>query len=130
MQRALAFFLILAVFMLQATPALAAKKAAASSTISASGQYIRARNVARVFFGNLKGASKVTYTLFYEGNGIGQGAVGSFSPGKKTSWSKDLYLGTCSGKVCISHKNIKNIQLEVIVKYKNGKSSTKIYKVK
>lgn len=66
----------------------------------------------------------------YNGNGIGQGVMGSFSPGKKTSASKDFFLGTCSSKVCIVHKNVKNIVLEVVTKYTNGKTSTKTLSVK
>ncbi len=103
---------------------------AIAASPSASVQDLKARNLARVYLGNLKGVKSVSYTLMYEGNGIGQGVEGSFKPGKKTSWSKDLFLGTCSAKVCIRHRNIKNIQLEVITKFSNGKSSTKVYKAK
>lgn len=97
---------------------------------SASAKLIKTKNVVRAYFGNLKGVKSVSYTLYYQGNGIGQGVEGGFKPGKKTSWSKDLFLGTCSSKVCIRHKNIKNIQLEVITRLTNGKSSTKVLKIK
>jgi hypothetical protein len=106
----------------------APKKSTGAMTSSA--QLLKARNSVRTYFGNLKGVSKVSYTLYYNGNGIGQGVYGSFVPGKKTSWSKDLYLGTCSGKVCTMHRNVKNIQLEVVSKYKNGTSSTRVLKIK
>lgn len=66
----------------------------------------------------------------YNGNGIGQGVMGNFAPGKKTSFSRDFFLGTCSAKVCVTHKNIKNIVLEVVMKFTNGRSTTKTYKVK
>lgn len=105
------------------------KKTSVSSR-AVSAQYLKARNVVRAYFGNLKGVSKVTYVLMYQGNGVGQGVMGSFAPGKKTSISRNLYLGTCSGKVCTAHRNIKNIQLEVTIKYTNGKSASKVYKVK
>lgn len=104
--------------------------AAKSSGFSASGQYIKNKNSVRAFFGNLKGVSKVNYTLIYDSSGVGQGAGGSFSPGKKSSFSRDIYLGTCSGRVCTPHRNVKNMKLEITTKYSNGKSSTKIYKVK
>lgn len=104
--------------------------AASAASISVSSQYIKVKNTVRAFFGNIKGVTKVTYILTYEGNGLNQGVEGSFFPGKKTSFSRDMYLGTCSGKVCRPHTNIKNIQLKVITKFINGKSSSKIYKVK
>ncbi len=122
------FFLTL--FFTQNFSTLAATKATSRSSISPSAKYIKAKNVVRAFFGNIKGVSKVTYILTYEGNGVGQGIEGSFSPGKKTTFSRDLYLGTCSGKVCVQHKNIKNIQLQITTKFTNGKFSTKTYKVK
>jgi hypothetical protein len=56
--------------------------------------------------------------------------MGNFAPGKKTAVSKNIYLGTCSGRVCTPHRNIKNIQLEAVMKYINGKSSSKTIKIK
>lgn len=111
------------------TYAVAAKKPAAAS-VGVSAKQIKIRNTVRASFSGLKGVSKVSYMLMYSANGIGQGAGGSFSPGKKTSITRDIYLGTCSGRVCTPHRNIKNLQLEVTVKYTNGKSFKKIYKVK
>ncbi|MEK7518216.1 MAG: hypothetical protein AAB583_06765 [Patescibacteria group bacterium] len=105
------------------------KKTSAPS-VSTSAQFIKAKNAVRVFFGNLKGVGKITYVVTYSANGINQGIEGSLIPGKKTSLTSMLYLGTCSGKDCISHKNIKNIQLEAKIKYTNGKTLSKIYKVK
>jgi len=123
---------IISLFLIQSFPEVAGSKAIAASkmSISPSAQYIRARNAVRAFFGGIRGVTKVTYILTYEGNGLSQGVEGSFFPGKKTSFSRDIYLGTCSGKVCRPHTNIKNIQLKVITKFINGKSSSKIYKVK
>lgn len=123
---------IVTFFFVQNFPAAAVAKPKVTSipSISPSAQYIKAKNVVRASFGNLKGVAKVSYTLTYQASGVGQGVLGSFSPGKKTSIFKDLYLGTCSGRVCVAHRNIKNIQLEVTTKFSNGKSSSKIYKVK
>lgn len=121
---------ILTFFLTQNFSTIAATKNTSKSSISPSAKYIKTRNVVRTYFGNIKGVSKVKYVLTYEGNGVGQGVEGSFSPGKKKSFSKDLFLGTCSGKVCIQHRNIKNIKLQVITKFTSGKSSTKVYKVK
>lgn len=125
MKRLFAFLILSSFIFLQSVPTHVIAAAP-----SASAKLIKAKNVVRAYFGNLKGVKTVSYTLYYQGNGIGQGVYGSFSPGKKTSWSKDLYLGTCSGKVCTMHRNVKNIQLEVVTKLKNGKSSTKVIKVK
>lgn len=124
--------LVLVVVLLFSTSvlSLAAPKKSSSASFSARGQILKNRNTVRAFFGNLKGIKSVSYTLYYNGNGIGQGVYGSFSPGKKTSWSKDLYLGTCSGKVCIAHRNVKNIKMEVVTRSTTGKSSTKVISIK
>ncbi|MBP9719414.1 MAG: hypothetical protein KBD46_03010 [Candidatus Levybacteria bacterium] len=123
--------LFLFVFLLsQAIPTTVAAKKSVGSSIAVSGQYLKVKNVVRAYFGNLKGVKSVSYTLMYEANGVGQGVMGGFAPGKKKAVSKDMYLGTCSGKVCTPHRMIKNIQLEVITNYTNGKSSTKTMKVK
>ena len=132
MKRVVILLSIIIFLFAQAIPVAAAAKPkkTLSPSIAVSAQQIKAKNAVRVSFGNLKGVSKVSYTLLYEASGVGQGVVGSFLPGKKTSISQDIYLGTCSGRVCVPHRNIKGIQLEVKTKYTNGKSSSKIYKVK
>lgn len=123
--------LFLLIFLsVQTLPVSAAKKSKNASSVAVSGQYIKRTNVVRAYFGGLKGVKTVSYTLMYQSDGVGQGAMGGFSPGKKTAISKDIYLGTCSGKICVAHRNIKNIQLEVVTKYTNGKSSSKTIKVK
>lgn len=125
MKRLLPVILPLILLFVVATPSIAVVP-----SIFASGKLNKTTNSVNAYFGNMKNVSKITYTLMYEGNGIGQGVVGSFAPGKKTSLSKSLFLGTCSGRVCVRHKNIKNVQLEVVAKYKNGKSSKKLLKVR
>ncbi|MDP3941946.1 MAG: hypothetical protein Q8Q49_06590 [bacterium] len=126
MKRVLSLLILMSFLFLQVAPAYVF-----AASPSASAKYIKNKNVVRASFGNLKGVKNVSYTLYYQGNGIGQGVEGSFKPGKKKiSWSKDLFLGTCSGKVCIRHRNIKNIKLEVISKLTNGKSVKKLIKVK
>ncbi|MBI2443573.1 MAG: hypothetical protein HYV40_06760 [Candidatus Levybacteria bacterium] len=131
MHRIIVSFLIVALFFIQSSIVSAAsKKTSGGGSVSTSAQLIKKRNAVRTYFGNLKGVKSVSYTLFYQANGVGQGVEGTFSPGKKKSWSKDLYLGTCSGKVCVAHRNIKNIQMEVKTKFTNGKTSTKLIKIK
>ena len=123
MKSALALLTLFLFFLSFVSPSFAA--------VSGSVQYVRGKNAARIFLGNLKGVKKVSYTLIYEGNGMTQGARSDISPTKKTtSYSKDVYLGTCSHKICTPQRNIKNIRIEVVCKYTNGSSSTKTYKAK
>lgn len=109
------------------TPAFAAKKIA---PIYVAPTFIKSTNNVRATFSGTKNAKKISYTLSYEGNGVGQGVMGNFVPGKSNVITKNLFLGTCSGKVCIKHKNIKNCQLSVTTTYTNGQSTTKVYKIK
>lgn len=108
----------------------AAAKKAPSGVISVSAFNNKVKKAVQVTFGNLTVAKKISYTLLYEGNGIGQGVSGSFAPGKNKSISRSLLLGTCSRKVCAYHRNVKKIQLEVITSYKTGKTSTKMFNIK
>lgn len=123
---------VITILILQTTVSAAPKpkKAASGASISVSPSYNKAKNIVRAHFGGLKGVKSVSYILMYQGNGIGQGVMGSFAPGKRSAYATDLYLGTCSGKVCTKHKNIKNIKLEVTTQLTNGKTSTKTYNVK
>lgn len=132
MKRILLPLVILALVFVYTFPAAAAPKPKkpAGPSIATSATFNKPKNTVNAYFGNLKGVKKVTYTLMYDANGIGQGVEGSFAPGKKTAISKSFYLGTCSGKVCTKHRNIKNIQLEVITKFTNNKSAKKLIKVK
>lgn len=123
-------FLSVSIFLVVATSSVNAGKKLAVASLSASGQFLKSSNVVRAYFGNMKRVSKVSYVLMYDGNGIGQGIEGSFTPGKKTSYSKDLFLGTCSRKVCIRHKNIKNMRLEVTTRSTTGKTSKKMIKIR
>lgn len=93
-------------------------------------RYIKPKNSVFLLIAAPVGVTKVNYTLMYKASGVGQGVQGSFVPGKKGSFTKDIFLGTCSGKICVKHKDIKDIQVEVVTKYKNGKTATKVYKVK
>lgn len=112
------------------TPSVSLVSAKSVSVIAISGQYIKRVNSVRAYFGNLKGVKTISYTLMYEGNGVGQGVMGTVSPGKKTAVSKDIYLGTCSARVCTPQRNIKNIQLEIVANYTTGKSTAKTIKIK
>jgi hypothetical protein len=108
-------------------PAFAAKKLTA---VYVAPTFIKSTNNVRATFSGTRDAKKISYTLSYEGNGIGQGVIGSFAPAKSNVVTKNLFLGTCSGKVCIKHKNIKNITLTVTITYSNGQVVTNTYKIK
>ncbi len=125
----LAVFLLLLVFVSPATAATKPKTVAKSALI-VSAQYVKSRNYVKLFFADFKGVSKITYTLMYEGNGMEQGVEGGFTVGKRKNFSQNLYLGTCSSGTCMAKNKIKNIRVQVVTKYTNGKSSTKTYKVK
>ncbi|MBI4097133.1 MAG: hypothetical protein HY428_01840 [Candidatus Levybacteria bacterium] len=132
MKRILLPLFILALVFVYVFPAVAApkpKKPAAPS-IAMTTTFNKPKNTVNAYFGNLKKVKKVTYTLMYDANGIGQGVEGSFVPGKKKAISKSFYLGTCSGRVCTKHRNINDIRLEVVTKFTNGKSSKKVIRVK
>lgn len=101
-----------------------------SSIIKVASTLAKNKRAVTTSFQNLSTVKKVTYILMYEGNGIGQGAEGSFAPGKKKTITRTFTLGTCSNKVCRYHKNVKNLQLEVKTQYKNGRSSKQTYKIK
>lgn len=96
---------------------------------SASGSFNKKTNSVNANFTGLKGVKSVSYMLYYTGNGIPQGVVGSIKPGKAKSASRKLYLGTCSGRVCVAHRNVKNLKLSV--KFNSGgKTTTKTVKIK
>ncbi|GEM_PF-4834128 len=122
-------FLLLLGFVSPVSAATKPKKAVSSSLI-VSAQYVKSRNYVKLFFADFKGVSKITYTLMYEGNGMEQGVEGGFSVGKRKNYSQNLYLGTCSSGTCMAKNKIKNIRVQVVTKYTNGKSTTKVYKVK
>ncbi len=78
---------------------------------------------------NLTKASKVSYLLSYNANGIEQGAMGSVTPSGSTD-SRNLYFGTCSHGVCTAHRKITGATLTVTTTLKSGGTNTKRYRVK
>lgn len=65
----------------------------------------------------------------YQANGIPEGVVGSVKASNKPI-IRNIYLGTCSGKVCKPHKKIKNMSLQLKGEYKNKKKINQTLKVK
>lgn len=103
-------------------------KAPASVTVSTS--LMRYKRGINVYFKNLHLARSVSYTLSYTSQGEPRGVVGTIDPKKKYSLSRQFLFGTCSSGVCRIDKDVKNVVLEVVTTFKNGKSSAKKYKIK
>jgi len=72
-------------------------------------------------FTNLSNAKSITYSITYDTSKGAQGAGGKIKlkSGQKRL-SRKLLFGTCSGKVCTYHKNVKNIKLSVDFTLKSG----------
>jgi hypothetical protein len=118
-------------------PALALKKrvwtsSSASSVGSSPYASIRLtnwkQNVA-VTFSNVKLCQSITYELTYLSNNLEQGVFGSVKPTEGNVVSRSLFMGTCSRKVCVAHKNITNLRLEIVYKLTSGQSITKRYRI-
>jgi hypothetical protein len=131
---ATAFFAVLCT--LFTTSSFAAKPrlhaAAGTKTVAtgySSAKLSRATNSVIVSFLNLSQVAKITYTLSYNANGVEQGAVGSITP-SGGSENRDLYFGTCSHGVCTPHTHITGATLTVVTSLKNGKTNTKLYRIK
>lgn len=85
----------------------------------------------RITFSNVKSAKKITYEVTYKRAGLQDGAAGTIIPKKNTDMTKIVTLGTCSGRVCIYHKNVSNIKLKVTTWYSPSLVvETKTYTIK
>lgn len=73
-------------------------------------------------FTNLTKVKTFTYTLSYDSAAGPQGSQGSINvkSGVKRL-TRNFLLGSCSRKVCIYHKNIKNLKLNVNFTLNSGK---------
>ncbi|MBI4059145.1 hypothetical protein HY404_02810 [Candidatus Microgenomates bacterium] len=72
-------------------------------------------------FANLTNVKSFKYTLTYDSTKGAQGVSGTVKP-KGATLARTLLLGTCSKKVCVYHKGVKNIKLNVDFTLKNGGS--------
>lgn len=102
----------------------------AANTPSFSVKLRKDRKAITAYFNNLKYSTSTSYELTYTGNGIEQGVVGSIYPKEGNVSSRLLLFGTCSKKVCVYHKNIKNTRLTIRSKLKTGKTLIKRFKIK
>ncbi|OGY10513.1 MAG: hypothetical protein A3D26_00235 [Candidatus Blackburnbacteria bacterium RIFCSPHIGHO2_02_FULL_44_20] len=72
-------------------------------------------------FANLSKVKSISYELTYGSAKGPQGAGGTIKVGPTNkTLSRKILLGTCSGKVCTYHKDVKNIKLSVAFKLKSG----------
>lgn len=108
---------------------------AVKKTVSTAVGYSKARlsrntNSVIVTFQNLSNVKSISYTLSYKSGSTEQGAMGSITPTGAATETRDLYFGTCSHGVCTAHRNISGATLTIQTNLKNGKTNTKLYRIK
>lgn len=81
-------------------------------------------------FSNFNGIDSVSYSFTYDTNGTTQGAGGTITANNNPSLQRELLFGTCSSSVCRYHYNLNNARLTLTGKYTNGRTLTKIYRIK
>lgn len=89
------------------------------------GMGVAKKAIVKVHFAPLLWVKNVSYVLTYDANGIPQGISGSFNPNGKSNVSKEFFLGTCSGSVCIKHEKIKNVKIQATFEYTDNTTETK-----
>lgn len=133
----LSLFLLLLLFLVIPSSSYAAKakkqakaKSVASSQmqIGVNPQLVQSKRTLRIVFTKIKNVKTITYEVTYNANGVSQGVMGTITP-KKPSETRNVLLGTCSGKVCVYHTGITNLQLKVTATYKSGAVSSKTYPI-
>ena len=78
-------------------------------------------------FSNIKSAS---YSFTYNTNGNPQGAGGTITAENNPGAQRELLFGTCSTAVCTYHYNLTGARLVVTAKYANGKTASKVFRIK
>lgn len=131
--------LLLVSLSLISVPSVSAAKirvrTALKKTVSTAVGYSKARlsrntNSVIVTFQNLSNVKSISYTLSYKSGSTEQGAMGSITPTGAATETRDLYFGTCSHGVCTAHRNITGATLTIQSNLKNGKTNTKLYRIK
>jgi len=126
-------------FLTFASPALALKKrvwtgSSATSTVStspsASISMTNWKQNVSIRFYNLNLCQSVSYEITYLSNNLEQGIFGSVKASEGRSVSRSLFLGTCSKKVCVAHRNITNLYLTINYKLTSGQNIVKKYRIK
>ncbi|MFA6519005.1 MAG: hypothetical protein WCV93_05165 [Candidatus Shapirobacteria bacterium] len=138
MSKIVSLVFILVLFVFAVSPVVAAKKrifkpssvsVSTSVTPSVSARLTGWKQYLSLSFRGVASTTGITYELTYAGNGTEQGVFGSIKP-EEGNVTRTLFLGTCSNKVCVSHKNVGNLRLTITYKLKSGKALVKNYKVK
>lgn len=83
-----------------------------------------------LIFNDLTEAQKISYELTYTADKIGQGVTGTDEATSSANTQKELVFGTCSKDVCVYHKNITDMILQLKFSLKSGKILTQRYQIK
>lgn len=103
-----------------AAPAFAKHKAKSAKGPSLSASRAKNKLSVSANFSNLANVKSVSYQLTYDSSKGQQGAAGTIKVGKSKNLSRKLLLGTCSGKVCTYHNDVKNLKLSADFTLKSG----------
>lgn len=101
-----------------------------SAGIPASVRYRPDRQGILLSFLNFNGIDSVSYSFTYITNGITQGAGGTITAENNPTSQRELLFGTCSSGVCRYHQNLTSARLTLTAKYTNGRTATKVYRIK
>lgn len=79
-------------------------------------------------FRDLASVARVNYTLVYDTSRGQKGFEGGFKLRPKTTRaSRRQILGTCSGRKCVYHAGVKNVQLDAFFNLRSG-GSTRLHR--
>ena len=100
------------------------------SSIPAVVKYRADKRAIFLSFTNFNNIESASYSFTYSTNGNPQGAGGTINSGNNPGAQRELLFGTCSTAVCTYHYNLTGARLVVSVKYKNGKTASKAFRIK
>ena len=134
------FFLIIITLVFVCPPAEAARLlprsvSGARSNLSGGGFYVSPRlradrKALYIYIGGLSQVCSLTYTLYYQTDGIDEGVSGSVDSSSGNAITRELLFGTCSSGVCRYHSNITGMKLEVVTEYPNGKKILRRFRIR
>lgn len=141
MKKLIFLLLFFFLFFLIESPAEAAKKRVAKTTVTrttgtiTTTQGVKAwvrlrtdRQALLIDFTGFNNIKSCSYELTYTANGISQGAGGTIISGD--TGTKTLLFGTCSSGVCTYHRNITNARLRLTSVLNSGQKVIKNYRIK
>lgn len=143
MKKFVTFLLFASLFLLITSPVsvnaakkfVPKKKAAGKTTAVGTGipavvRYRGDKQGILMSFSNFNGIDSVSYSFTYDTNGSTQGAGGTITANNNPSFQRELLFGTCSSSVCRYHYNLNNARLTLTAKLTNGRTLTKVYRIK